>query len=114
MLGNGCNIDYEEGYSSDLVRCGSAWRASATPINAPTENINKLEILKTEFDLKYEYIAQGAIVRSRARWYELGEKSNKYFLNLESSRGKKSVIRKIGKIMKTGQTRLLLVEIGRI
>ena len=27
------------------------------------ENINKLEILKTEYDLKYEYIAQGAIVR---------------------------------------------------
>ena len=42
------------------------------------ENINKLEILKTEYDLKYEYIAQGAIARSRARWYELGEKSNKY------------------------------------
>ena len=59
------------------------------------ENINKLEILKTEYDLKYEYIAQGAIVSSRARWYELGETSNKYFLNLECSRGKKSVIRKI-------------------
>ena len=43
------------------------------------ENISNLEILKTEYDLKYEYIAQGAIVRSRARWYELGEKSNKYF-----------------------------------
>ena len=59
------------------------------------ENINKLDILKTEYDLKYEYIAQGTIARSRARWYELGEKSNKYFFNLESSRGKKSVIRKI-------------------
>ena len=59
------------------------------------ENVNKLEILKTEYDLQYEYIAQGAIIRSRARWYEQGEKSNKYFLNLESSRGKKSTIRKI-------------------
>ena len=59
------------------------------------ENVNKLEILKTEYDLQYEYLAQGAIIRSRARWYEQGEKSNKYFLNLESSRGKKSTIRKI-------------------
>ena len=60
-----------------------------------TDNLNRLEILKTEYDLQYEYIAQGAIIRSRARWYEKGEKSNQYFLNLESSRGKKSTIRKI-------------------
>lgn len=53
------------------------------------ENVNKLEILKTEYVLQYEYLAQGAIIRSRARWYEQGEKSNKYFLNLESNRGKK-------------------------
>ena len=59
------------------------------------ENVNRLEILKTEYDLRYEYIAQGAIIRTRDRWYEQGEKSNKYFLNLESSRGKKSTIRKI-------------------
>ena len=59
------------------------------------ENVNKLEILKTKYDLQYEYIAQGAIIRSRARWYEQSEKSNKYFLTLESSRGKKSTIRKI-------------------
>ena len=59
------------------------------------ENVNKLEILRTEYDLQYEYIAQGAITCLRARWYEQGEKSNKYFLNLESSRGKKSTIRKI-------------------
>ena len=65
------------------------------------ESRNKLEILKTEYGLKYECIAQGAIVCSRARWYELGEKSNRYFLNLESSRGKKSVI---GKIFTTDQS----------
>ena len=59
------------------------------------ENVNKLEILKTGYDLQYEYFAQGAITRSRARWYEQGEKSNKYFLNLESSRGKKSTIQNI-------------------
>ena len=30
-----------------------------------------------------EKIAQGAAIRSRARWMEFGEKNNKYFLNLE-------------------------------
>ena len=32
----------------------------------------------------------------RSIWYEYGEKSNKYFLNLENSRKKKSCIRKLG------------------
>jgi len=54
-----------------------------------------LEILQTDYDRMYEFIAQGAIVRSRATWYEYGEKSNKYFLNLENSRKKKSCIRKL-------------------
>ena len=57
--------------------------------------MKKLEILKTEYDLLYDYIAQGVLVRSRAKWYEQGEKSNKNVLNLESSRGKKSSIRDI-------------------
>ena len=48
------------------------------------ENLNDLEILQTEYDRQYEYIAQGAIIRSRANWYAYGEKSNKYFLNLEN------------------------------
>ena len=43
----------------------------------------------------YDYITQGAIIRSRATWYELGEKNNKYFLNLEKSNKKKSSVRKI-------------------
>ena len=59
------------------------------------KNVNDLEILQTEYDRMYEFIAQGAIVRSRANWYEYGEKSNKYFLNLENSRKKKSCIRKL-------------------
>ena len=37
------------------------------------------------------------MIRSRVNWYEQGEKSNKYFLNLESSRKKKSCIRKVCK-----------------
>ena len=54
-----------------------------------------MEILQTDYDRQYEFIAQGVIIRSRANWYEYGEKSNKYFLNLENSRKKKSCIRKL-------------------
>ena len=59
------------------------------------ENLNDLEILQTEYDRQYEYIAQGAIIRSRASGYEYGEKSNKYFLNLENYKKKSSCIRKL-------------------
>ena len=66
--------------------------------NDPTaENLNNPEILQTEYDRRYDYIARGAMIRSRANWYEQGEKSNKYFLNLESSRKKNSCIRKLCK-----------------
>ena len=50
--------------------------------------------LQSEYDGHYEYITQGAIIRSRVNWYELGEKNNKYFFNLENSKKKNSTIRK--------------------
>ena len=61
----------------------------------PKENIQELECLQAEYDDLYDYITQGAIIRSRANWYEKGEKNNKYFLNLEKSNKKKSCVRKI-------------------
>ena len=59
------------------------------------ENVQELECLQAEYDDLYDYITQGAIIRSRANWYEKGEKNNKYFLNLEKSNKKKSCVRKI-------------------
>ena len=58
-------------------------------------NQSELECLQAEYDQLFDYITQGAIIRSRATWYELGEKNNKYFLNLEKSNKKKSSVRKI-------------------
>ena len=58
-------------------------------------NLEALEKLKNKYDSHFDYIAKGAIVRSRASWYEQGEKSNRYFLGLESNRGKKSCIRRM-------------------
>ena len=63
--------------------------------NPNTENIEQLEILKLEHENIYEAFSQGAIIRSKATWYEKGEKSNKYFLNLESHRNAKSSVHKV-------------------
>ena len=63
---------------------------------SPTvENQEELEILKTEYNSIYERIAKGAIIRSKANWYERGERNNKYFLYLESHKKAKSSVRKV-------------------
>ena len=36
------------------------------------ENAEKLEILRTEYDIFYEHLSVGAIIRSRATWYKYG------------------------------------------
>ena len=43
--------------------------------------------MKCELDEIYDKIAEGVRVRSRCQQYEEGEKSNKFFLNLEKVRG---------------------------
>ena len=59
------------------------------------------EIAKEYYDCKqeleriYTYITEGIIMRSKTDWYEHGEKSTKYFLNLEKRNKAKSHIRKI-------------------
>ena len=52
-------------------------------------NEHEYKLLKrTQADLEVfqEEYAQGVIFRSRANWYEAGEKCTKYFMNLEKSR----------------------------
>ena len=48
-------------------------------INPSPENIEKCDVLREEYNSLYEYLSKGAIIRSRAKWYEYGEKSNKIF-----------------------------------
>ena len=43
----------------------------------------------------YDEISNGIKIRSRCNWFEFGEKSNKFFLNLEKKRGSQNTIRKI-------------------
>ena len=39
--------------------------------------------VKKNLELIYERIAEGDKIRSKCHWYEEGEKSTKFFLNLE-------------------------------
>ena len=59
------------------------------------QNLEELESLQAEYENLYDFITQGTIIRSRATWYEMGERNNKYFLNLETSNKKKTSVRKI-------------------
>ena len=78
--------DIEASLKISEERCG----CSPTP-----ENQEEFELLKMEYDSIYEQIAKGAIIRSKATWYEKGEKSNKFFLNLETHKKAKSCVRKL-------------------
>ena len=60
--------------------------------NSAPEEIIEYKNAKAQLDDLYNYVTEGAILRSKVRWYEEGEKSTKYFLNLEkSSRNKTSI-----------------------
>ena len=50
---------------------------------------------KSELDTLYDYITVGLIIHSKSNWYEQGEKSSKYFLNLEKRNQVKSHICKL-------------------
>ena len=63
--------------------------------NPTEENIEALEELKIEYNSLYDYFTQGNIIRSRANWYEKGEKNNKYFLSLEKNNTMKTCIRRL-------------------
>lgn len=71
-------------------------------MNTRSENhvLIKLQEARKKLEEKYQYITEGIILRSKAEWYEHGEKNSKYFLNLEKQNKNKSCIRKI----KSGST----------
>ena len=65
-----------------------------TAINdkAKLQLYTRLEALKFELEKILEYRTKGAILRSRSRWYNEGEKNTKYFLNLEKRHYKQGTI----------------------
>ena len=55
----------------------------------------RLDEIKEKLELLYEEKVKGIVVRARARWHEYGERSTKYFLNLEKRNHVKKHIRKL-------------------
>ena len=48
-----------------------------------TNLVVEVERVRLELQKISEHKTKGAIIRSRARWYEHGERNSKYFVNLE-------------------------------
>lgn len=60
-----------------------------------SEHVKQLLDYKSELNTYYKHITKGIIIRSKTQWYEDGEKSTKYFLNLQKKNKVKSCIRKL-------------------
>ena len=58
-------------------------------------NLNTLNEAKEILESYYGEKTRGVVIRARARWHEHGERSTKYFLNLEKSNHVKKHIRKL-------------------
>ena len=58
-------------------------------------NSNILSAAKESLEAFYDEKLNGVIIRARARWHEHGEKSSKYFLNLEKRNHIKKHMRKL-------------------
>ena len=65
-------------------------------IDQPDQEACKmLEGKKRELQASYDYINEGVKIRSRASWYEGGERDVRYFTQLMQSNKKKSTIQKL-------------------
>ena len=57
--------------------------------------MEQYNVAKNELESIYDYITECIILRSKASWYEHGEKSTQYFLNLKKRNKAKSHLRRI-------------------
>ena len=59
------------------------------------DNIQIYKRYQKELDSIYDHITECIKIRSKCEWYERGEKSTKFFLNLDEKRGNQNQIRKL-------------------
>ena len=59
------------------------------------ENFQEYTNAKNELETIYSKISEGIRIRSKTDWYQYGEKSTKYFLNLEKQRAVNGTVRQI-------------------
>ena len=82
--------EMENNLQNELNKAKRVFENNPTDLNATYYN-DAREKLENFLEVKI----RGVIVRARARWHEHGEKSNKYFLNLEKRNHIKKHIRKL-------------------
>ena len=59
------------------------------------ENFQEYTNAKNDLETIYSKISEGIRIRSKTDWYQYGEKSTKYFLNLEKQRAVNGTVRQI-------------------
>ena len=59
------------------------------------ETVEKYNIYKTKLEQIYDHIAEVIKVRTKTQWYEEGEKSSKFFLNLEKTKATWGILKKL-------------------
>ena len=69
------------------------------------DNLSKYNSVKNGLDEIYDHIAEGTRIRSKCDWYEHGEKSTTFFLNLEKQRGSQNTIKNLLSMVKKLQTK---------
>ena len=60
-------------------------------------DINSVEYInyKNQLEEIYDDIAEGIKVRSKCQWYEEGEKSTRFFLNIEKTKATEGTVKKL-------------------
>ena len=80
----------EKSLQTEYSRVSEIYENDSNDINA-----DRLNAAKERLELFYEEKVKGIIIRARARWHEHGERSTKYFLNLEKRNHVKKHMRKL-------------------
>ena len=75
--------------------------------NLDEDNLSKYNSIENELDVIYDHITEGMRIRSKCNWYERGEKSKHFFLNLEKQRGSQNTIKNLLLMIKKSQTKHL-------
>ena len=60
-------------------------------VESNSDNKNEISELRGNIKGYYEKKAEASRIRSKVNWYEKGEKSTKYFFNLEKKKGKEKL-----------------------
>jgi len=64
-------------------------------IHLKKKNITTLDETRSEYEPLSDHFFQGKIIRSKATWFEQGEENSKCFLNFETTKTKRTSVRRL-------------------